>query len=152
MLKFAIEYCPTIDTMTATQDFDLCKYELLPAEWKIAQELHDVLQIFKDATLFFSQGTPSLATVIPTMDHINKVLATSSDNPHQFTVTIHAALAIGKRAMNRYYNKTDHSNVYWIVMVLHPRHKLEYFKRQRWEIPWVQDTHNIVCRTFDRSY
>ncbi|KAF8265275.1 hypothetical protein EI94DRAFT_1438756, partial [Lactarius quietus] len=117
----------------------LRKYELLPAKWKIAQELRDVLQVW----------TPSLATMIPTMDHINKVLATSSDNPHQFTLAIRAALAIGKRAMNRYYNKTDHSDVYWIVMVLHPHHKLKYFKRQRWEILWVQDACNIVHHTFD---
>ncbi|KAF8266554.1 hypothetical protein EI94DRAFT_1585120, partial [Lactarius quietus] len=60
--------------------------------------------------------TPNLATVIPTMDHIDKVLATSSDSPHQFTVTIQAALAIGKKAMTWYYNKTNHSKVYQIAM------------------------------------
>lgn len=73
-------------------------------------------QIFKDATLFFSRGTPNLATVIPAMDHIDKVLATSSDSPRQFSLAIRAALAIGKKAMNRYYKKTDHSDVYRIAM------------------------------------
>ncbi|KAN0138599.1 hypothetical protein V8E53_003587 [Lactarius tabidus] len=44
-------------------------------------------------------------------------LATSSASPHQFSLTICAALTIGKKAMNQYYNKTDHSNVYcWIAM------------------------------------
>jgi hypothetical protein len=112
MLNFTLKYCPAIDMMTATQDFDLHKYELVPADWRIAGELHDVLQvfffhslnvcahyilcqIFKDTTLFFSQGTPNLATVIPAMDHINKVLATSSDSPHQFSLTIHAADKLG---------------------------------------------------------
>ena len=52
-------------------------------------------QIFKDATLFFSCGTPNLSTVIPAMDHIDKVLATTSDS-HQFSLSIHAALVIGK--------------------------------------------------------
>lgn len=50
------------------------------------------------------------------MDHIDKVLATSSDNPYQFSLAIRAALAIGKAAMNKYYNKTDHSEVYRIAM------------------------------------
>jgi hypothetical protein len=45
LLKFAIEYRPAIDTMTATWDFDLCKYELVPVEWKIAGELCEVLQV-----------------------------------------------------------------------------------------------------------
>ncbi|KAF8274193.1 hypothetical protein EI94DRAFT_1562176 [Lactarius quietus] len=71
MLNFMIEYHPTINTMMATQDFELQKYELVPVEWKIAGELHNVLQvgfllltlvyipllksqqIFKDTTLFF---------------------------------------------------------------------------------------------------
>ena len=50
------------------------------------------------------------------MDHIDKVLATSSNNSIQFSPSIRAALAIGKSAMNKYYNKTDHSEVYRIAM------------------------------------
>jgi hypothetical protein len=102
------------------------------------------------------------------MDHIDKVLATSSDSACRFTLAIRAALAIGKKAMNQYYNKTDQSEVYRIAMgipfffspililtmslVLHHCHKLEYFKKQKWEVSWIQDTHEIVCHKFDRSY
>ena len=133
MLNFTIKYHPAIDTMTATRDFDLHKYELVPSDWGIARELRDVLevylfhslddhtclllrQIFKDTTLFFSRGTPNLAMVIPAMDHIDKVLTTSSDSPRQFSLAIRAALAIGKKAMNRYYKKTDYSDVYRIAI------------------------------------
>ncbi|KAF8257404.1 hypothetical protein EI94DRAFT_1495747, partial [Lactarius quietus] len=95
---------------------------------------------------------PSLTTVIPAMDHIDKVLATSSDSPDQYNLAIHAALAIGKKAMNCYYNKMDHSEVYCITTVLHPHHKLEYFRKQKWEVPWIQDACKIVHCKFDRSY
>lgn len=71
MLDFALKFHRAINMMTATWDFDLHKYELAPAYWKITGELQDVLQvfsfhplticayftlcqIFKDATLFFS--------------------------------------------------------------------------------------------------
>ena len=85
-------------------------------------------------------------------------------------MAIRAALAIGKSAMNRYYNKTDQSEVYRIAMglvfnysnisyvlisiylVLHPRHKLEYFKKHNWEESWIQTAHEIVREEFDRSY
>jgi hypothetical protein len=50
------------------------------------------------------------------MDHIDQVLATASDSPYRFGPSIRAALAISKTAMNRYYNKTDHSEVYRIAM------------------------------------
>jgi hypothetical protein len=65
--------------------------------------------------LFFSCGTPNLATVVPAMDLIDKVLATSSDD-HDFSLSIHSALVIGKNTINCYYNKTDHSETYHIVM------------------------------------
>jgi hypothetical protein len=50
------------------------------------------------------------------MDHIDKALASASDSPFKFAVAIRAALAIGKSAMNRYYDKTDQSEVYRIAM------------------------------------
>ncbi len=103
------------------------------------------------------------------MDHIDKVLTTSSDSPHKFSVAIHAALAIGKAAMNKYYNKTDHSEVYRIAMtmfsfskllyvltstfeVLHPHHKLNYFTKHNWEDDWIQTAREIVRTEFNRSY
>jgi hypothetical protein len=128
------------------------------------------LKIFKDATLFFSRGTPNIATVIPAMDHIDKVLATTSDDSRQYSLPIRAALVIGKNAINRYYNKTDHSETYRIAMstyypsiyffvlftfnlvVLHPRHKLAYFKAQDWDESWVEAAYNILRDEYDRSY
>jgi len=50
------------------------------------------------------------------MDHINKVLATSANNTSQFSPAIHAALAIDKTVMNKYYNLTDQSEIYCIAM------------------------------------
>jgi hypothetical protein len=45
MLEFAIQYRPAIDAMTAACNFGLCQYELVPAEWKMASELRDVLKV-----------------------------------------------------------------------------------------------------------
>ncbi|KAH8990219.1 hypothetical protein EDB92DRAFT_1756262, partial [Lactarius akahatsu] len=124
----------------------LQKYELSPEEWEIVKELRNVL---KDTTLFFSCGTPNLATVILAMDHIDKVLTMTSDNSHQFSLPIRAALIIGKNTINWYYNKTDHLEVYRIAMILHPQHKLAYFKTQGWEELWIETAQNLVCEQFD---
>jgi hypothetical protein len=72
-------------------------------------------QIFKDATLFFSRSTPSLATVIPAMDHIDEML-TDNSLDSAFDLSIRAALGIAKKTLNRYYNATDQSEVYRIAM------------------------------------
>jgi len=136
MVEFAVEYRATINSMTAARDLNLSKYKLIPEEWKIALKLCDMLkvgvcsfvhmysgnaeltQIFKGATLYFSHGTPNLATVIPTMDHIDKFLATAADsgNSSKLSPAIRAALAIGKTTLNKYYNLTDQSEVYRIAM------------------------------------
>jgi len=102
------------------------------------------------------------------MDHIDKFLATASER--QYSPVIRAALAIGKRTINKYYNMTDHSEVYRIAMgmsftpiyillpskskfsVLHPHHKLEYFKKHGWDATWIKTARQIVRDEFDRSY
>ena len=56
-----------------------------------------------------------MATVIPAMDHIDEHLATASVNA-DYPAAVKAALAIGKKTLNRYYNKTDHSKIFRIAM------------------------------------
>jgi hypothetical protein len=49
------------------------------------------------------------------MDHIDEYLATASQNI-KYSKAIRAALALGKQTLNRYYDKTDQSEVYRIAM------------------------------------
>ena len=50
------------------------------------------------------------------MDLIDKVLTTSSTSPSKYSLAIRAALTIGKKTLNKYYNKTGESEVYCITM------------------------------------
>jgi hypothetical protein len=102
------------------------------------------------------------------MDHIDEHLATTAiDN--NYRLAIKAALAIGKKTLNRYYDKTDHSEIFRISMgtkflavyfktisylklVLHPRHKLQYFKNAGWRDDWIERAEEIVRTQFDLSY
>ena len=87
------------------------------------------------------------------MDHIDEHLATAAiDN--KYPLAIKAALAIGKRTLNHYYDKTNHSEVIriamgshffmlphffsYLLLVLHPRHKLQYFKNAGWQDEWIE--------------
>ncbi|EJD38751.1 hypothetical protein AURDEDRAFT_71892, partial [Auricularia subglabra TFB-10046 SS5] len=143
MLRFALDYRNVIDAISSERSLGLHDYELSTEEWSTMEQLAKIL---KDPTLFFSRkNTPSLATVIPAMDHIERVFA---DNKSSLTFNnaIRAALQLAKRMLNRYYSLTDSSDTYRIAMgqfflpvtanrpinvhetVLHPRHKLEYFR------------------------
>jgi hypothetical protein len=136
----------------------------------LCEPLQSTSQVFKDATLFFSRSTPNLATVIPAMDHIDELLSTNSLDA-KYEPSIRAALGIAKKTLNRYYDKTDSSEVYRIAMgecpftniylshllhcsqqVLHPRHKLKYFERANWEPAWITTAEDIVRSEYNRTY
>ena len=102
------------------------------------------------------------------MDHIDEHLATAATGD-LYHLAIKAALTIGKKTLNWYYDKTDHSEVFRIAMgtiyffsystsllyqflVLHPRHKLKYFENAGWEDDWIQRAKEIVRTQFELSY
>lgn len=71
--------------------------------------------MYKDATLFFSQDNiVTIANVVPTMDWIDKMLSSSTMTP--LTPAIKHALTFACKIMDKYYSKTDLSNVYHIAM------------------------------------
>jgi hypothetical protein len=49
------------------------------------------------------------------MDHLDEHLASASVN-QKYDPAIRAAVAIGKKTLNRYYDRTDHSELYRIAM------------------------------------
>ena len=115
MLNFAVDNKAAINKLTGDQSMELQTFELHNSDWEIARQLHNTLQIFKDATMFFSWATPNLATVIPAMDIIDKCLTTDS-RKRSLSVTIHVAISVAQTMMNKYYTKTDLSEVYRIAM------------------------------------
>ncbi|KIK33084.1 hypothetical protein CY34DRAFT_31394, partial [Suillus luteus UH-Slu-Lm8-n1] len=129
----------------------LWRYELEDNEWVILQQLQDILKILKDATLYFSRATPNLATVIPAMDHVDKMLTSYSCNK-KYLPSIRSAVRLAKKTLNRYYQLTDKSHTYRIAMVLHPQHKLSYFKAAHWLDEWIQTADQLVREEFECSY
>jgi hypothetical protein len=76
--------------------------------------------MYKDATTFFSQdNVATIAHVIPTMDRINNMLKTSAAEP--LTPSVRHALKFARKIMDKYYSKTDLSNVYRIAMGMFSR-------------------------------
>jgi hypothetical protein len=67
-------------------------------------------------TLFFSTDLPNLPAVIPAMDYIDEVLTTQSIDNVRLEPAIRAALLLAKKSLNRYYHKTDDSELYRAAM------------------------------------
>lgn len=60
----------------------------------------------------------NIATVIPTRDTMNEVLATNALSS-RYSLAIQAALSVGKQTLNCYYAKTDFSKPNQIAMGMH---------------------------------
>ena len=135
MVKMAYRFRPAIDDITADKSLKLRKCELDDDDWKVIGDLIRVLKvcfsfnhemeyyysvnflfkIYKDATLFFSQDTvSSIANVIPTMDRIDALLSDVPAEP--LSQSVKHALTFARKSINKYYSKTDLSNVYRIAM------------------------------------
>ncbi|KIK13144.1 hypothetical protein PISMIDRAFT_78704, partial [Pisolithus microcarpus 441] len=90
--------------------------------------------------------------VIPAMDYINEVFMTGMLDEEWFDPSIRAAVGLAKKTLNKYYSLMDTSDLYHIVMVLHPRHKLEYFRHAKWEADWIKTASDLVRNTYETSY
>ncbi|KAF9228163.1 hypothetical protein BS17DRAFT_692203 [Gyrodon lividus] len=138
--------------MTQDRALGLRKYELDDDEWNLLEQLHDILKILKDATLYFSCATPNLTTVIPAMDLIDKKLTTYSLNP-KYSPAIRAAVGLAKQTLNQYYQFTDSTEVYRIAMGnFTSATKLTYFKKANWEEGWIDTAKMIVQDALECSY
>lgn len=71
--------------------------------------------MYKEGTVFFSQDSvATIVHVIPTMDRIDAMLRDSLTDP--LSPSVKHALSFAREIMDKYYSKTDLSNVYRIAM------------------------------------
>ncbi|THH16802.1 hypothetical protein EUX98_g9241 [Antrodiella citrinella] len=122
----------------------LKRFRLLAPEWLILEQLEPVLKRFLAATLRLSQSKiPLLHETIPVIDklttHLENVIADQS-----LSKPVCFAAARGLKILNKYYSLTDDSIMYRLAMLLHPRYKAEYFKRQQWPADWIKTALDLL--------
>ncbi|KIM60170.1 hypothetical protein SCLCIDRAFT_124853, partial [Scleroderma citrinum Foug A] len=115
LLEYALKHWKAIDLVMQRRELGMRDLELSNNEWELVEQLHSILKILKDAMLFFSRSTPTLAAVIPAMDHIDMEFATSACNK-KLLLSIRSSVSLAKMTLNRYYPHTDKSEVYHIAM------------------------------------
>ena len=132
MISVAIEYRVAVDDVTANKLLKLRKHKLEDDDWLVLKDLLRVLKVcmlfpppmttcslvrklFKDATLFFSgDNIETIAHVIPMMDRFNMMLKDSANEP--LAPAVKHSLKFAQWIMDKYYLKTDLSNMYRIAM------------------------------------
>lgn len=145
MLSFALQYQRAIMTMTGNVDNGLRKFELTQIKWVLVEQLTEILkvsctpplsfycllivqQVFKHTTQFFSWSTSNLATVIPVMDHIDKLLITRTfDTEKACLPAVCAACGMAKEILNCYTQRPIHlkcTKLQWVCTDIFYGHAL----------------------------
>ncbi|KAJ7019651.1 hypothetical protein C8F04DRAFT_975384 [Mycena alexandri] len=110
-----------------TQD-NLEEYALTAAQWKLAKELCQALQVFEDITKLFSQAeVPLVYEVIPMLEALEDELTNMRDDaslPDVIRIAAIAALLV----IGKYYALSDDTEVYRIAIIMCPDKKLEWFQ------------------------
>ncbi|KAG2360530.1 hypothetical protein BDR07DRAFT_1486958 [Suillus spraguei] len=105
-----------VQIFTSVSENGLHDYALTTAQWKLAEHLVPVLELFNDLTNVFSQAdVPLIYEVVPmlkslkhSLDHVYN----ATDEPAIIRIAAKAALQI----IGKYYALTDDNEVYWIAI------------------------------------
>ncbi|PKC54354.1 hypothetical protein RhiirA1_317887, partial [Rhizophagus irregularis] len=84
-------------------------------------------------------------------DHLEKfVNETSAEYCH--IEEIRLAINKGINKLSTYYSKTDESELYYILTILDPRCKLNYYKKNNWEQKYIDKATNIITDKYKEIY
>ncbi|KAF8590177.1 hypothetical protein K439DRAFT_1330804, partial [Ramaria rubella] len=115
------------------------KLQLSKKEWQIARDLLPLLQGLLEITKHISRSNvPMLHEVIPLIDNISHALNSLIAN-EDLHMSIHHAAFQGHTVLNKYYSKTDQSELYQLSLLLHPCYKADYMRCQLWEESWIDE-------------
>ncbi|OJT02035.1 hypothetical protein TRAPUB_7505, partial [Trametes pubescens] len=89
--------------------------------------------------------------VIPYMDilthHLNSFKSDVTLAP-----AVRAAAQRGRSMLDKYYTLTDDTMIYRVAMILHPQHKVQYFRDEGWPEEWVQTAIDLVREEWNTFY
>ncbi|KAJ6555813.1 hypothetical protein B0H19DRAFT_862980, partial [Mycena capillaripes] len=102
------------------------EYALTPAQWELAKQLCEVLEIFEDITRLFSQAeVPLVYEVIPMLECLEDKL-TNVRNTASLPAVIRVAAIAALKVVGKYYALTDDCEVYRIaITVMCPDKKMD---------------------------
>ena len=110
----AMQYRHAIDDITADKSLKLQQYELDEDDWAIVGDLLGVLEVFIWFSAKMSHFFLTMFIDLQKQPHLDKML--SAWNTEPLSPSVKCALKFAHATINKYYSKTDMSNVYRIAM------------------------------------
>ncbi|KAL1949782.1 hypothetical protein VTO73DRAFT_8663 [Trametes versicolor] len=130
----------------------LRRYLLTDEEWDILAQLSRLLDPFLFATKKISVSDRALVQdVIPYMDILTN-LVDKFRQDEQLAPSVRAAAQRGRVILDKYYTLTDETMIYCLAMILHPGHKLQYFRDENWPEEWINEAVELLHAEWRQYY
>ncbi|KAF5345225.1 hypothetical protein D9756_011482 [Leucocoprinus leucothites] len=153
-LEAHVHFQKEVEIMTGVSDYGLTQYWLSPKQWKIANDLLPVLEIFKEATDLFSKAEVLLVIdVFPTLLDIRTYLGNicEDDDDALSPVICIAAQAVISMA-DKYIMLCEECKIYFIAIVMCPDRKLQWFKDNGYACPVYTKLKQTVIERWGQTY
>ncbi|EIN05207.1 hypothetical protein PUNSTDRAFT_74871 [Punctularia strigosozonata HHB-11173 SS5] len=153
-LSAHIHFKKQVKQLTNDDENALDAYALSPSQWKLAEDLVSVLEIFDTPTKLFSKNeVPLICETIPMLETFEAQLVAVCDQKHaQLPPIIRVAAQASLLVVGKYYALSDDNEIYRIAMVLCPWRKLQWFAVRQWSAEDISTVKAITIRTFREIY
>lgn len=128
--------------------------KLTEDDWNDLVDIMRLLKPFKMLTILGEEcGTlyGSVGSILWGFDMLLEMLEKEREKSRPSDAPFQKALDASWGKLNKYYNLTDKSSVYVVALMLDPRMKYEYFKRN-WRVDWLEDAMRKMRSTFNQYH
>lgn len=152
-LKAHFYFKDAIQILTQQEELELEAYALTQSQWRLAEHLVSLLELFDDLILRFSQAeVPMVYEVIPMLEQLKRSMARVRDAAQEPSIIRIAAEAV-LLMIGKYYALTDGNEVYQIAVAMCPEKKLAWFdKNPDWRLEDRAEARRIVQTRWEESY
>jgi hypothetical protein len=93
----------------------------------------------------------TVASVIPTMDALHRHLTDFKKND-LMSKAVRRGCERGIAVLNKYYSKTDESELYRTALLLHPGYRVTCLRSQRWPADWINEAIALGRQLWETLY
>ncbi|TFK36770.1 hypothetical protein BDQ12DRAFT_699551 [Crucibulum laeve] len=153
-LKSHLYFWDILEQLTAIPSLNLKAYSLSLDQWKMAEDVYEILLLFDELTHIFSAAkTPLIVNAIPVLEELHEgLISACDDNENNISTVVQIACQAGLLLIDKYSAFAHDCDIYIIAIVMCPDHKLKWFKDHGRTSRQIKDIEKMVVSKWKNNY
>ncbi|KAF8960256.1 hypothetical protein BDZ97DRAFT_1666176, partial [Flammula alnicola] len=143
-----------VEQLTSISSLKLKSYRLSAEQWKMAEDVREVLLLFDAPTKIFSSAeVPLIVDVIPTLEEIREgLIGARDDDANDVSNVVKIACQASILLIDKYSTFAQDCDIYLIAIVMCPDRKLKWFKDHGRTARQIKEIEKIVVSKWNENY